>query len=92
MDITLVKMQKYRRNWVGLWSKCRNTEEIGQDFGQNAGIQKKLDRTSTENELRQIVESNLELQTEGQMKTVETVGQNCRCVRLERVIRWTTAC
>jgi hypothetical protein len=38
-------MQEYRRNWTGLWTKCRNTEETGQDFGQNAGTQKKLDRT-----------------------------------------------
>jgi len=45
LDRTLVKMQEYRRNWTGLWSKCRNKEETGQGFGQNAGIQKKLDRT-----------------------------------------------
>jgi hypothetical protein len=37
-------MQEYRRNWKGLWTKYRNTEETGQDFGQNIGIQKKLDR------------------------------------------------
>jgi hypothetical protein len=41
----LGKMQEYRRNWTGLWTKCRNTGETGNDFGQNAGIQKKLDRT-----------------------------------------------
>jgi len=41
----LVKMQEYRRNWTGLWSKCRNTEETGHYFDQNAGIQKKQDRT-----------------------------------------------
>jgi len=47
----LDKLQEYRRNLTGLWTKCRHTEETGHDFGQNAGIQKKLDRTSTENEL-----------------------------------------
>jgi hypothetical protein len=45
LDRTLDKMQKYRRNWTGLWTKCRNTEETGQDFVQNVGKQKKLDRT-----------------------------------------------
>jgi len=44
-DRTLVKMQEYRRNWTELWSKCRNTEETGYYFDQNAGIQKKQDRT-----------------------------------------------
>ena len=42
---TFVKMHEYRRNWTGVWSKCRNTEETGEHLGQNAGIQKKLDRT-----------------------------------------------
>jgi hypothetical protein len=41
----LDKMQEYGSNWTGLWTKCRNTEETGQDFGHNAGISKKLDRT-----------------------------------------------
>jgi hypothetical protein len=51
LDMILDKMQEYRRNWTGLWTKYRNPKETGQDFGQNAGTQKKLDRTSTEDEL-----------------------------------------
>jgi len=56
------------------------------------GIQKKLERASKENELWQIAEVNVELQTKGQMEPVETMEQNCRCVRVEQVNRWPTAC
>jgi len=54
----LDEIQEYRRNWTGLWTKCRNTDETGQVFGQNAGygikwtglwtkcrIRNKMDRT-----------------------------------------------
>jgi hypothetical protein len=44
-------MQEHRRNWTELWTRCRNTEETGQGFGQDAGTQKKLKMTITKNEL-----------------------------------------
>ena len=38
-------MQEYRIKWRGLWSKCKNNEETGQEFRQSAGTQKKLETT-----------------------------------------------
>jgi hypothetical protein len=58
----------------------KKRRKYSHSFGQNAGIQNKMDKTSTENDLRQIAEGNEELQTEGQMELEESAEENCRCV------------